>query len=56
METRVSTQYYLEHFVPETDRTPIVTKPDFLAALSMLVPSVSPQELARYAEIQEKFK
>jgi hypothetical protein len=48
-------QYYLAEIATPEEIDVIVTTEDFTAALRELVPSVSQAEMARYAQIRERF-
>ena len=51
-----STAYYLDHIIEKERLTLTVCNQDFLEASKVLNPSVSPQELQRYAKIREQFE
>jgi len=48
-------QYYLAEMAPTEELTVLVTQEDFEFALKELVPSVSAQEMAHYAQVQRRF-
>ena len=48
-------QYYLAEMATPEEIAVVVSADDFAAALQELVPSVSQAEMARYAEIRERF-
>ena len=48
-------QYYLAEMAAPEEIAVVVSADDFAAALRELVPSVSQAEMARYAEIRERF-
>lgn len=48
-------QYYLAEMATPEEIAVVVSADDFAAALRELVPSVSQAEMARYAEIRERF-
>lgn len=48
-------QYYLGEMVTPEEIAVVVTAEDFTAALGDLVPSVSQAEMAKYAEIRQRF-
>ena len=48
-------QYYLAEMATPEEIAVIVTADDFAAARRELVPSVSQAEMARYAQIRERF-
>jgi hypothetical protein len=48
-------QYYLAEMATPEEVAVVVTADDFAAALRELVPSVSQAEMARYAQIRERF-
>jgi SpoVK/Ycf46/Vps4 family AAA+-type ATPase len=52
----VTVEHYLEHVASEDEKKPVVELQDFIEALSQLTPSVSPADLKRYGELQQKYK
>lgn len=48
-------QYYLAEMATPEEIAVVVTADDFAAALRELVPSVSQAEMARYAQIRDRF-
>ncbi|KAH6587912.1 hypothetical protein BASA50_008174 [Batrachochytrium salamandrivorans] len=49
-------QYYLEHMATAVESIVLVQMVDFELALNELVPSVSPEELARYERLRDQFE